>query len=93
VDNFGDTEQFSGTNTEDVMLSTISRFVYADIFVPSKGARVRLADTDLVIEVEKPAIAHGALSAGLREKLGIEKELAAVQNTRGRIPQKSMLLF
>jgi urease subunit alpha len=32
-----------------------------------------------------------ALDAGLRNKLGIEKELVAVQNTRGKISKKSMI--
>jgi urease subunit alpha len=41
------------------MPSTISRFVYADMFGPTKGDRVRLADTDLVIEVEKDFCSYG----------------------------------
>jgi len=35
------------------MPSTMSRSVYADMFGPTTGDRVRLADTDLIIEVEK----------------------------------------
>ena len=35
------------------MPSNISRAVYADMFGPTTGDRVRLADTDLIIEVEK----------------------------------------
>src|ERR1700751_3294847 len=35
------------------MPSTISRAVYADMFGPTTGDRVRLADTDLIVEVEK----------------------------------------
>ncbi len=31
----------------------ITRRAYAEMFGPTKGDRVRLADTDLVIEVEK----------------------------------------
>src|SRR3954451_19478361 len=31
----------------------IKRSVYADMFGPTTGDRVRLADTDLIIEVEK----------------------------------------
>ncbi|MDF1483946.1 urease subunit alpha [Ramlibacter sp. H39-3-26] len=34
-------------------MATISRRAYAEIFGPTVGDRVRLADTDLVIEVEK----------------------------------------
>jgi len=32
-----------------------------------------------------------AVSGGLRKKLGIQKELFAVQNTRGKISKKSMI--
>jgi urease subunit alpha len=35
------------------MTSRISRRVYADMFGPTTGDRVRLADTDLIIEVEQ----------------------------------------
>ena len=35
------------------MPAQISRAVYADMFGPTTGDRVRLADTDLIIEVEK----------------------------------------
>jgi urease alpha subunit len=35
------------------MTSRISRRVYADMFGPTTGDKVRLADTDLIIEVEK----------------------------------------
>jgi urease subunit alpha len=35
------------------MATKISRAVYAEMFGPTVGDRVRLADTDLVIEVEK----------------------------------------
>ncbi len=41
------------------MPSRISRSVYADMFGPTKGDRVRLADTDLVIEVEKDFCTYG----------------------------------
>ena len=34
------------------MPSTMTRAVYADMFGPTTGDRVRLADTDLIIEVE-----------------------------------------
>jgi urease subunit alpha len=37
----------------------IQRRVYADMFGPTKGDRVRLADTDLVIEVEKDFTIYG----------------------------------
>jgi len=35
--------------------------------------------------------AKAAIDAGLRKRLGIEKELIAVQNTRGKISKKSMI--
>src|ERR1700688_3433848 len=41
------------------MPSTMSRAVYADMFGPTTGDRVRLADTDLIIEVEKDFTTHG----------------------------------
>ena len=41
------------------MPSTISRAVYADMFGPTTGDRVRLADTDLIIEVEKDFCTYG----------------------------------
>jgi urease subunit alpha len=37
----------------------ISRRVYADMFGPTTGDRVRLADTDLIIEVEKDFTVYG----------------------------------
>src|SRR6201981_3824815 len=41
------------------MPSRISRSVYADMFGPTTGDRVRLADTDLIIEVEKDFCTYG----------------------------------
>src|ERR1700744_6626740 len=37
----------------------IKRSVYADMFGPTTGDRVRLADTDLIIEVEKAFTTYG----------------------------------
>src|ERR1700760_972056 len=37
----------------------INRSVYADMFGPTTGDRVRLADTDLIIEVEKDFTIYG----------------------------------
>src|SRR6202161_442141 len=53
-DNSGD---FS--NAEAIMASKMSRAVYADMFGPTTGDRVRLADTDLIIEVEKDFCTYG----------------------------------
>ncbi len=41
------------------MATKISRSVYADMFGPTTGDRVRLADTDIVIEVEKDFTIYG----------------------------------
>ena len=41
------------------MPAPISRSVYADMFGPTTGDRVRLADTDLVIEVERDFCTYG----------------------------------
>src|SRR3972149_247730 len=41
------------------MSSKISRSAYADMFGPTKGDRVRLADTDLIIEVERDFTSYG----------------------------------
>ena len=41
------------------MANKISRAVYADMFGPTTGDRVRLADTDLIIEVEKDFTTYG----------------------------------
>ena len=41
------------------MNRTISRAAYADMFGPTVGDRVRLADTELVIEVEKDFTIYG----------------------------------
>ena len=41
------------------MSTRISRSVYADMFGPTIGDRVRLADTELVIEVEQDRTIHG----------------------------------
>src|SRR3954449_6755394 len=41
------------------MSTRIKRSVYADMFGPTTGDRVRLADTDLLIEVEKDFTTYG----------------------------------
>jgi urease subunit alpha len=40
-------------------MTTLPRAAYAEMFGPTKGDRVRLADTDLVIEVEKDFTTYG----------------------------------
>jgi urease subunit alpha len=39
--------------------TTISRAAYADMFGPTKGDRMRLADTNLILEVEKDFTVYG----------------------------------
>src|ERR687885_166953 len=41
------------------MPAPLSRSAYADVFGPTVGDRVRLADTDLVIEVERDFTTYG----------------------------------
>ena len=41
------------------MPRTISRTAYADMYGPTTGDRVRLADTDLVLEVEEDRTIYG----------------------------------
>src|SRR5689334_22190535 len=41
------------------MSTKITRSAYADMFGPTTGDRVRLADTDLIIEVEKDFTTYG----------------------------------
>ena len=37
-------------------MGKISRQAYTEMFGPTTGDKVRLGDTDLIIEVEKPAL-------------------------------------
>ena len=41
------------------MSVTMTRTAYADMFGPTTGDRVRLADTELIIEVEKDFTTYG----------------------------------
>ena len=41
------------------MATTLSRAVYADMFGPTTGDRLRLADTELIIEVERDFTTYG----------------------------------
>ena len=41
------------------MSTKIARSVYADMFGPTTGDRIRLADTDLIVEVEKDLTTYG----------------------------------
>src|ERR1019366_5119039 len=48
-----------GDLLEDIIPAHMSRSVYADMFGPTTGDRVRLAATDLLIEVEKDFCIYG----------------------------------
>src|SRR5210317_2269957 len=41
------------------MAITISRFDYAGMYGPTKGDKIRLADTEIIIEVEKDLTTYG----------------------------------
>src|SRR6476661_6841473 len=51
--------QNSRTCKEYAVSTKIKRSVYADMFGPTTGDKVRLADTDLIIEVEKDFTTYG----------------------------------
>jgi urease subunit alpha len=53
---------------------------------PMWGAMGRARTASSVVFTSKAAVENG-----LREKLGVEKELVAVENTRGGISKKSMI--
>ena len=40
-------------------MSTLSRQAYADLYGPTTGDRVRLADTELFVEVERDLTTYG----------------------------------
>src|SRR6204780_3640884 len=63
------------------MPAKISRSVYADMFGPTTGDRVRLADTGLIVEVEKDFTIYGEevkFGGGkvIRDGMGQSKRLA-----------------
>ena len=51
------------------MPATISRADYAAMFGPTTGDRLRLADTDLIIEVESDLTAERCIRADLSGEL------------------------
>ena len=46
-------------DSKRLMSVKMKRSVYADMFGPTTGDKVRLADTDLIIEVEKDFTIYG----------------------------------
>src|ERR1700751_2107929 len=62
------------------------RSVYADMFGPTTGDRVRLADTDLIVEVEKDFTTYGEEvkfggGKGIRDGMGPSQ----ITNKRGAV--------
>ena len=63
-------------------MATISRQQYADLYGPTTGDRIRLADSNLFIEIEKDLRVHGeeAVVGGgktLRDGMGFDSELTS----------------
>lgn len=63
-------------------MAKIARRAYADLYGPTKGDRVRLADTDLMIEIEKDFTTYGdevTFGGGkvIRDGMGQSQRLAA----------------
>ena len=52
-------------------MARITRRAYADMFGPTTGDRVRLADTDLIVEVEKRC--DGCCVAGRKRMLAEQR--------------------
>src|SRR5919201_798378 len=50
---------WASSEGDTTMAFPFSRSAYADMFGPTVGDKVRLADTDLVIEVEKDLTTYG----------------------------------
>jgi urease subunit alpha len=62
----------------------IPRRIYADLYGPTKGDRIRLADTDLVIEIEKDLTHYGdevTFGAGKVIRDGMGQSSSAVRET------------
>ena len=67
------------------MTKTIDRKAYSDMYGPTTGDKVRLGDTDLIIEVEKDLTIYGeeskfgggkVLRDGMGQASGISQEKA-----------------
>jgi urease subunit alpha len=68
------------------MTRTISRAAYADMFGPTTGDKVRLADTELVVEVERDLTVYGeevTVGGGKEIRDGIGQ--SQVTNARGAV--------
>src|SRR6476469_854557 len=68
---------------ETRLMTRIPRAAYADMFGPTTGDRVRLADTDLIVEVERDLTIYGEevkFGGGkvIRDGMGQSQRLSAV---------------
>src|ERR1700738_5101633 len=67
------------------MSLSIPRRTYADLYGPTKGDRIRLADTDLIIEIEKDFTHYGdeiTFGGGKVIRDGMGQSSTAVRETR-----------
>src|SRR3954454_4386458 len=68
------------------MATKISRSVYAEMFGPTTGDRVRLADTDIIIEVEKDFCSYGeAAKFGGRKVIRDGMGQSQITNRQGAV--------
>src|ERR1700690_1205639 len=76
------------------MSLSIPRRTYADLYGPTKGDRIRLADTDLIIEIEKDFASYGdeitfgggkVIRDGMGQSSGATRESAKVSATAGAL--------
>jgi urease alpha subunit len=67
------------------MILSIPRRTYADLYGPTKGDRIRLADTDLIIEIEKDFTHYGdeiTFGGGKVIRDGMGQSSTAIRETR-----------
>ena len=69
---------------------TMKRAAYADMFGPTTGDRVRLADTELIIEIEKDFTVYGdeiTFGGGkvIRDGMGQSRALPPAKEKTGRL--------
>jgi urease subunit alpha len=72
------------------MPTTISRKTYADMFGPTVGDRVRLGDTELVIEVERDLIAERSSGSANAMRYGDEVKFGGGKVIRDGMGQSQM---
>jgi urease alpha subunit len=60
------------------MTLTIPRKTYVDLFGPTVGDRVRLADTDLIIEIEKDLVEEKAYEMDKAKQVGYLEQILLI---------------